>query len=150
MIHQSFAAFVAQKVDRLVEFHPNDISGTDLLKLDLQLVNYIDAMRQDDNYKGMNNLVDLSVKLVETKRHKVSDQVYLLLKLVLMLPVATNSVERAFSALTIIKPKLRNKMCGSPLDNCLVTYIEHDIFEEVEEDDIIEAFFALRKYKSDN
>jgi hypothetical protein len=35
-------------------------------------------------------------------------------------------------------------MCDSLLDDCLVTYIECDIFEEVEED-IIEAFFALRK-----
>jgi hypothetical protein len=35
------------------------------------------------------------------------------------------------------------------LDDCLVTYIERDIFEEVKEDDIIEAFFALRKRRSD-
>jgi hypothetical protein len=141
----SFAAFDAHKVRRLAEFYPNDIRGTDLLKLELQLDNYIDVMRQDDNCKGINNLVDLSIKLVETKRDKVYDMVYLLLKLVLMLPVATASVERAFSAMTIIKPKLRNKMCDSLLDDCLVTYIERDIFEEVKEDDIIEAFFALRK-----
>ena len=75
--------------------------------------------------------------------------VYLLLKLVLMLPVATASVERAFSAMTIIKPKLRNKMCDNLLDDSLVTYIERDIFEEVKEDDIIDAFFALRKRRPD-
>jgi hypothetical protein len=95
-------------------------------------------MRQDDGCKGINNLVDPSVKLIKTKIHKVYDMVYLLLKLVPMLPLA------------ITKPKLRNKMCDSPLlDDCLPTYIEHDIFEEVEEDDIIEAFFALRKHKPD-
>jgi hypothetical protein len=144
----SFTVFDAHKVHRLAEFYPNDISGTDLLKLELQLDNYIDVMRQDDGCKGINNLVDLSVKLIKTKRHKVYDMVYLLLKLVLMLPVATASVERVFSAMTITKPKLRNKMCDSPLlDDCLLTYIEHDIFEEVEEDDIIEAVFALRKHK---
>jgi hypothetical protein len=65
-----------------------------------------------------------------------------------MLPVATTSVERAFFAMTIIKPKLRNKVCDSPLDDCLATYIERDIFE-VEEDDIIESFFALRKRRPD-
>ena len=145
----SFATFDAQKVRRLAEFYPNDIRGTDLLKLELQLDNYIDVMRQDDNCKGINNLVDLSIKLVETKRDKVYDMVYLLLKLVLMLPVATASVERAFSAMTIIKPKLRNKMCDNLLDDSLVTYIEHGIFEEVKEDDIIDAFFALRKRRPD-
>jgi hypothetical protein len=57
--------------------------------------------------------VDLSVKLVETKRHKVFDMVYLFLKLVLLLPMATASVERAFSAMSLVKTKLRNKMCES-------------------------------------
>jgi hypothetical protein len=49
----SFAAFDAQKVRRLAEFYPNDMRGTDLLKLELQLDNYIDVMRQDDNCKGI-------------------------------------------------------------------------------------------------
>jgi hypothetical protein len=80
-------------------------------------------MRQDDNCKGINSLVDLSVKFVETKRDKIYDMIYLLLKLVLTLSVATTSVERPFSAMTIIK----NKTCDSLLDDCLVTYIERDI-----------------------
>jgi hypothetical protein len=121
------AGFDAWKVRRLAEFYPNDIRGIDLLKLELQLDNYIDVMRQDDNCKGINNLVDLSIKIVETKRDKIYDMIYLLLKLVLMLSVATTSVERPFSAMTIIKPKLRNKTCDSLLDDCLVTYIECDI-----------------------
>uniref|UniRef100_A0A0A8YBY8 Uncharacterized protein n=1 Tax=Arundo donax TaxID=35708 RepID=A0A0A8YBY8_ARUDO len=77
-------------------------------------------MRQDDSFKGLENLVDLSVKLVETKRHKVYDMVYLLLKL--LVPVATASVERVFSTMTLVKTKLRNKMGGSLLDDCLVTF----------------------------
>lgn len=117
------------------------MSSTDLLKFDLQLDNYIDGIREDDRFKDITNLVDLSVKLVETKRHKVFDMVYLLLKLVLLLPVATSSVERIFSAMT----KLKNKMCDNLLDDCLVTYIERDIFFEVNEEDIIETFMALRK-----
>jgi hypothetical protein len=91
-----------------------------LLKLDFQLDNFIDVLREDDDFKDLHNLVDLSVKLVE-KKHKVYDVVYLLLKLVLLLPVATASVERVFSALTFVKSKLRNKMGDSLLDDCLVT-----------------------------
>ena len=60
--------------------------------------------------KGLDNIVDLSVKLVETKRHKVYDMVYELFKLVLLLPMATTSVERVFSAMVFVKTKLRNKM----------------------------------------
>ena len=129
----SFASFDAQKIRRLAEFYPNDISGNDLLKLELQLDNYIDDMRQDDNFKGICNLVDLSVKLVEAKRHIVYDMVYLLLKLVLLLLVATTSVERVFSALSLVKTKLRNKMGDSLWDDCLVTFIERNMFFKVDD-----------------
>ena len=62
--------------------------------------------------KSLNNLVDLSVKLVETKRDKVYHCVYILTKLVLLLPVATQ-VLKYFLAMTFIKNKFRNKMGDS-------------------------------------
>ncbi|XP_066373509.1 uncharacterized protein [Miscanthus floridulus] len=141
----SFASFDARKVRRLVEFYPKDFSNNDLLKLELQLDNYINDMRQDAIFQGLDNIVDLSVKLVETKRHKVYDMVYLLLKLILLLPVATASVEMVFSALVIVKTKSRNKIGDTVLDDCLVTFIERDIFFQVNEDDIMETFMSLRK-----
>jgi hypothetical protein len=125
----SFASFDAQKICRLAKFYPNDItSNTNLQKLELQLDNYIDDMRQDDIFKSLGNIVDLSVKLVETKRHIVYDLVYMLLKLVLLLPVAIASVERICYAMSLVKSKLRNKMSDSLLDDCLVTFIEGDVF----------------------
>ncbi|XP_066395771.1 uncharacterized protein [Miscanthus floridulus] len=141
----SFASFDARKVRRLAEFYPKDFSNNDLLKLKLQLDNYINDMRQDAIFQGLDNIVDLLVKLVETKRHKVYDMVYLLLKLILLLPVATASVERVFSALVIVKTKSRNKIGDTVLDDCLVTFIERDIFFQVNEDDIMETFMSLRK-----
>jgi hypothetical protein len=98
----SFSAFDAQNVRRLADFYLDDIKGNDLLKR-LQLDNCIDDVRQDDSFKCLDNLVDLSVKLVETKRHKVHDMFYFLLKLVLLLHVATASVERVFSTLASVK-----------------------------------------------
>lgn len=99
-----------------------------MLKLELQPDTYIDDMRQYDRFKGLDNIVDLSVQLVETKRHKVYDMVYKLLKLVLLLPVAMAIVEMIFSALVFVKTKLRNKMGDSLPDDCLVTFIQRDIF----------------------
>ena len=61
--------------------------------------------------------------------------------------MATASVERLFSAMSLVKTKLRNKMGDSLLDDCLVTFIERDVFFEVDEDDIIETFMAFRKRK---
>jgi hypothetical protein len=37
----SFSSFDTQKLHRLVDFYPKDIFGTDLLKLELQLDNFI-------------------------------------------------------------------------------------------------------------
>ena len=54
--------------------------------------------------------------------------VYKLIKLVLLLPMATASVERVFSAMVLGKTKLMNKIRDSLLDDCLVTFIEWDIF----------------------
>jgi hypothetical protein len=68
-----------------------------------------------------------------------------LLKLVLLLSVATTSVERVFSAMTFVKNKLRNKMWNSLLDDCLVTFVERDIFLQVDEDDIINTFMAIER-----
>jgi hypothetical protein len=141
----SFAAFDAHKVRKLAEFYPNEFKSQDLIYLELQLDNYIDDMRRDEKFKDLQNLVDLSVKLVETRRHIVHNLVYLLLKLVLLLPVATANVERAFSAMSFVKSKLRNKMDDSLLDDCLVTYIERDTFSKVDEEDVIETFMAMTR-----
>ena len=69
--------------------------------------------------------------------------VYELLKLVLPLHVASTNVERVFSEMVFVKTKLGNKMGDSLLDDCLVTFIERDIFFKVDEDDIIKTFMSL-------
>ena len=67
--------------------------------------------------------------------------------LVLILPVATTNIERAFSTMSIVKSKLRNKMGDSLLDDGLVTYIQRDAFAVVNEDDIIDTFMAMQKLR---
>ena len=101
-------------------------------------------MRHDDRFSGLENLVDLSVNIMETNRHNVYDLVYLLLKMVLLLPVATASVEGAFSGMDSVKTKRRNKMSDTLLDDCLVTFMERDILKDVDEDDVIKTFMAIR------
>jgi hypothetical protein len=118
------------------------------MKLELQLDTYIDYMREDDRFKCLNNMGELSIKLVETKKHDLYDLVYLLLKLVLILPVATVSVERVFSTINLVKTKVRNNMSDKLLNNCLVTFIERDIFSNVSEEDIIHSFMTMKKRKA--
>jgi hAT family C-terminal dimerisation region len=61
---------------------------------------------------------------VEKKKDIVYPLVYKLLSLALILSVATASVERAFSAMNVVKEISRNRMRDQWLNDCLVTYIE--------------------------
>ena len=70
--------------------------------------------------------------------------VYRLIELALILPVATATVERAFSAMKIIKTDLRNKMGDEWMSHCMICYIERDIFASIEDRQIIEHYQAMR------
>jgi hypothetical protein len=144
----SFASFDAKKILKLATYYPKDFSSSDLRTLEIQLGTYIEDVKMDDRFQGLAILGKLSNKLVATNKHGYYGLVYLVLKLVLILPVATASVERVFSALCLVKNKVRNSMSDRLLNDCLVTFIERDIFSYVSEDDIIHTFMAMRKRKT--
>ena len=99
---------------------------------------------QSTNFKNLRSLSELS--MLKVKRNMVSryDIVYKLLKLVLVLPVATAGVERIFSAMNTIKNKLRSKMGHDFLNNCLTTFIEREFFLQAKDEDIINYFQAMK------
>lgn len=55
--------------------------------------------------------------------------VYRLIELAMLLPVETARVERAFSAMKIIKIELYNKMSDGWLNDLMVCYTERGIFK---------------------
>ena len=65
--------------------------------------------RSNNEFLELKGIGDVR-KLVEKKKDFVCQLVYLLLKLALILPVATATVERAFLAMKYINNKLRNRM----------------------------------------
>ena len=70
--------------------------------------------------------------------------VYSLVTLVLILPVATAIVERAFSIMNIIKNQLRNRIGDQWMNDCLVIYIEKDIFKTIECEEIMLWFQNMK------
>uniref|UniRef100_A0A7N0UUG9 HAT C-terminal dimerisation domain-containing protein n=1 Tax=Kalanchoe fedtschenkoi TaxID=63787 RepID=A0A7N0UUG9_KALFE len=82
----SFAAFDKKKILKLAEFYPNEY------------------------FMQIEDLRGLSCMLVEKNKHNTHRDVYLLLKLVLIFSVTTTSVEKIFSAISLVKNKLRNSM----------------------------------------
>ncbi|XP_070665643.1 uncharacterized protein [Malus domestica] len=92
----SFSAFDIEKLVRLTKFYPKDFSDMELTLLEDELKNYIFDMRLHNEFSTLKGINNLAQKLVETNRDRQYPLVYLLVKLALILPVATASVERAF------------------------------------------------------
>ena len=123
-------------------FHADMFLGV----IDRQLVE-LNNRFDEVNTKLLRCMAELSMMLVKTDKILRYDIVYKLLKLVLVLPVATAGVERIFSSMNYIKNKLRSKMGQNFLNGCLVTFIEREFFLEVKDEDIIAQFQSMKDRK---
>jgi hypothetical protein len=125
----SFSKFNVDRIAKLTEIYDADFSSDDRksIKVDLEL--FITHMKRHDEFRVCYDLASLAKKMFDLERHIMFPLVYRLIELALLLPVATASVERAFSAMKIIKTELRNKMSDGWLNDLMVCYIERRIFK---------------------
>ena len=93
---------------------------------------------------GMSTLAHL---MVETTKDTTFHLVYRLIELTLILPVATSTVERIFSAMKIIKTDLRNKLSNDWLNDLMVCYCEKEIFRSTHDDKIMIQFQKMSDRK---
>ncbi|KAK4259584.1 hypothetical protein QN277_005900 [Acacia crassicarpa] len=122
-----------------------DISIKEQMAIVLRYVNcnsdtYIADVQLNPDFLNLQGIADLAKRMVEKKKHIVYPLVYLLVKLALTLPVATASMERAFSAMKYIKTDLRNRIGDEWLNDCLVPYIEKDVFDSIDNETIMIEF----------
>ena len=140
----SFIAFDKQKLLRLAQFYPQDFSLIESMILNDQLETYIIDMRSSIEFSELKGINDLAEKMVETKRHIVYLLAYLLVTLALVLPVATAIVERTFSAMNIVKNRLRNRMGDQWMNDHLLVYIEKYIFDTIDNETIMQHFQNMK------
>ena len=94
-------------------------------------------MRRNSELLSCHDLASLFVKMVHTDKHLIFPLVYRLIKLTLILPVATATVKRAFLVMNIIKTCLQNKIGDEWLNNMIVFYIEQEMFAKIDEEIIL-------------
>ncbi|XP_021729320.1 uncharacterized protein LOC110696336 [Chenopodium quinoa] len=140
----NFSSFDKEKVLKLASYYPEEFSSFDLMTLEGQLDIFMENMHNDERFQNLRDLNSLSMMLVNTKKDKTYPLVYLLIKLMLILPVATASVERVFSVMTYVKSKLRNSMGDQFMNDCLVTFIEKQVFLQVPDEKIIDRFQNMK------
>jgi hypothetical protein len=78
--------------------------------------------------------------MVQLERHIVFPLVYRTIELALLLPVATAIIERAFSAMKIIKTELCNKITDAWLNDLMMCYVKREIYKGLDLEHIKKAF----------
>ncbi|XP_075098882.1 uncharacterized protein LOC142175784 [Nicotiana tabacum] len=107
----SFANFDKGRIMTLEKYYPNEFDEVQIRDLSYQLDTFIVHMRAaNPKFSNLQEISNLAKALVEANLVKTYSYVYLLVKLTLILPVATATVERAFSSMKQIKNEERNSM----------------------------------------
>ncbi|PKU83089.1 hypothetical protein MA16_Dca007760 [Dendrobium catenatum] len=129
--------------------YPCDFTPVELEILDNQLETYIMDMQSDPHFSLLKDLGHLAETMIQNKKDVLYPLVFRLLKLALVLPVATAGVERVFSAMAIIKTRLRNRIGDQWMNDTLLAYIEKEILDCIENDVIVNLFQNMksRRYK---
>jgi hAT family C-terminal dimerisation region len=94
-------------------------------------------MQGNNIFLEIKGMYEISQKLMEKKKHIVYLLVYKLLTLALILPMSTASVEMIFSAMNVVKKASINIMRDQWLNDCLVIYIEKNLFKNVDNERIM-------------
>ncbi|XP_028098458.1 uncharacterized protein LOC114298153, partial [Camellia sinensis] len=138
--------FRIDDICRLVEnFYLQDFKDQEKIQLRMQLHHYEHNVVQHADYKKLSTIFELCQWLVKTNKSTIYQRVYRVITLVLTLPVSTTTTERSFSAMKIVKSRLRNKMEDEFLTNSLLVYIEKEIAENFTTESIIEDFRDMKE-----
>ncbi|KAI3496070.1 hypothetical protein L1887_38420 [Cichorium endivia] len=140
----SFSRFDKEKLLKLSEIYQNDFNASERIHLVGQLDIYYQSIIRDEKFARLKGISDLSRLMVETGKHRSFPLVYRLLKLTLVLPVATATVERCFSAMKRVKTDLRNRMSDDFLNDALICSVEMEALMNVKTENVISRFRKMK------
>ena len=145
----AYSSFNIDDICCLVEkYYPLDFTEQEKINLKFQLQHYKLNVLNHPKLQNLSTISDLCQKLAETQMSKVYFLVDRLIRLILTLPVSTATTERAFSAMKIVKTRLRNKMEDEFLADNLVVHIEREIAETFDSDSVLADFISLKERRA--
>lgn len=118
------------------------------MHLKFQLEHYEFDFHRNPDLQNLSTISELCQVLMKTRKAIIHPLVDKLIRLVLTLPVSTATTERAFSAMSIVKTKLHNKMEDDYLANYLITYIEKEISRCFDINTIIDEFCGMKNRRA--
>ncbi|GLT98499.1 hypothetical protein SLE2022_160010 [Rubroshorea leprosula] len=93
-------------------------------------------------------LENVAVKGSTYSQREVYPLIDRLIRLVLTLPMSITTTERGFSAMKIIKTRLRNKMEDDLLKDYMIVYIEKEIAKKFTTDLIVDDFYFMKQRRA--
>ncbi|CAI0548457.1 unnamed protein product, partial [Linum tenue] len=140
-----YKAFNIGAICDLAEKYYPDFSEKDLDDLKYELKHFQADAPTHPELQNLSSLAELCHGLAKTGKSKEFNLVDRLIRLILILLVSTSTGERAFSAMKIVKNRLRNKMNDDFLADNLVIFIEREIAETFSLDAILSDFNDLKE-----
>lgn len=83
------------------------------------------------------------LKAMPSEVRGLFDEVVKLVRLLLVVPVASAEAERSFSVLTILKIWLRSTMSQQRLNNVTVCHVHQEAFDKVDLNDVDQQFVSV-------
>lgn len=127
------------------KYYPEDFNDHEKLLIRMELKHFEHNVVRHPEFKQLGSISRLCQWLVETRKSETYFLVYRVVLLVVTLPVSTATTERAFSAMNIVKTRLRNKMEDEFLNDALVLLIEKEIAAKFSSDSIVDDFKDLKE-----
>jgi hypothetical protein len=140
----AYKSFKIDDICKLAEkFYPKDFNKQERFCLKFQLEHYKLDVPKHSDFQNMSTLSELCRGLADSGKSKIYPLIDRLIRLVLTLPVSTATTERAFSAMKLIKTRLRSRMEDEFLADHMVVYIEKEIAKNFTSEMIMDEFYSI-------
>ncbi|XP_052619796.1 uncharacterized protein LOC111889415 [Lactuca sativa] len=129
-------------------YYPMDFTERERSLLKLELKHYEIDVQNHPQLKNSSTISELCRGLHEKRKSSTYPLLDKLIRLILTLPVSTTTSERAFSAMKLLKTRLRNTMSDDFLKSCLLVNIEREIADTFPTDEIIDYFYSMKQRRA--
>jgi hypothetical protein len=144
-LNDGYKSFNINDICTLVsKYYSLDFSDQAKISLKFQLKYFQINMLNHPKLQRLSSTAELCQELTKIGKSYMYYLIDRLIHLVLTLPMSTTTTERVFSAMKIVKIRLRNKMEDKFLADNLLVYIENEIYESFNSNLILDDFVSLK------
>ncbi|XP_042396678.1 uncharacterized protein LOC121986807 [Zingiber officinale] len=145
----SFKRFNMGDICKLAsKFYPANFTQQEIHALRVELEHYQLDIVCDHEFQQISTLSALYREMIVTKKAESYVMIQRLIRLVLILPVSTATTERAFSSMKFLKTARHNKMDDDLLSDCMILYIERQLYEKIDLESVIDELYTLKSRRA--